>query len=69
MLLRYLKVYKKSILLLVIIIALIVISSVTTGKTAKTAATLAGIGMIYGGISMVIWIMKTPVRKNKDEGL
>jgi amino acid permease len=69
MLLRYLKVYKRTILLVVIIIALIIVSSVTTGNTAKISATLAGVGMIICGISFVLWIVKTPVKKNKDDAL
>jgi small-conductance mechanosensitive channel len=68
MLLRYFKVFRKTILIVVVIIALIVISTVTTGKTAKITAVIAGIGMIYAGISFVFWLIKTPVKKNKDAG-
>lgn len=64
---RYLKVFKKNIVLIILIIALIIISSVTKGKTAATTSVLAGIAMIYGGITFIIWIIRTPVKKEKDE--
>ncbi len=64
---RYLKVFKKKIFLIILIIALIIASSVTKGKTAKTTSVLAGIAMIYGGITFIIWIIRTPVKKEKDE--
>ena len=67
MVVRYLKVYKKSILLALIIIALIVISSLTKGKTASMTSTLAGVVMIYGGITFILWIIRTPTKKEKDE--
>lgn len=67
MLLRYLKVYKRQILLFAIIIALIIISSVTKGKTAIVTSTLAGVAMIYAGISFVLWIIRTPTKKDTDE--
>lgn len=64
---RYLKVYKKNIFLIIVIITLIVVSSVTKGKTATITSTFAGIAMIYGGVSFIIWIIKTPTKKEKDE--
>lgn len=67
MIVRYLKVFKKKIFLIILIIALIIISSLTKGKTATTTSVLAGIAMIYGGISFIVWIIKTPVKKEKDE--
>lgn len=69
MLSRYLKVFRKKIFLAILIIALIIISSVTKGKTAKTTAVLAGIGMIYGGITFILWMIKAPVKKDKDEAI
>jgi uncharacterized membrane protein HdeD (DUF308 family) len=68
MILRYLKVFRRQILLVVLIIALIVISSVTKGKTATTTATLAGVAMIYGAVTFIIYIIKTPTKKDKDDG-
>ncbi len=66
---RYLSVFKNHLFLLVIIIALIIISSLTKGKTAVVTSTIAGIAMIYAGISFVIWLIKTPAKKDKDAGL
>lgn len=68
MLLRYLKVLKGRVFLIIVIIALIIISSVTKGKTATVTATLAGIVMIYLGFVYIMWIIKTPVKKEKDDG-
>ncbi len=64
---RYLKVFKKNILLIIVIITLIIVSSVTKGKTATVTSKLAGIAMIYGGITFIIWIIRTPTKKEKDE--
>ncbi len=64
---RYLKVFKKDILLIIVIITLIVVSSVTKGKTATITSTLAGIAMIFGGITFIVWIIRTPTKKEKDE--
>lgn len=64
---RYLKVFKKNIFLIIVIIALIIVSSVTKGKTASVTSVLAGIAMIYGGITFIIWIIRTPTKKEKDE--
>ena len=69
MLLRYLKVYKKKIALFLVIIALIVVASVTKGKTAIVTSTLAGIAMIYAGFSFIVYIIRTPVKKDLDEGV
>ncbi|MDB5246792.1 MAG: hypothetical protein JWQ40_1186 [Segetibacter sp.] len=67
MFLRYLKVYRRTIILSIIIIGLIIVSSVTKGKTASVTATLAGIVMIYGGFTFIMWIIRTPVKKEKDD--
>ena len=64
---RYLKVFRKKIFLIVVTIALIVISYFTKGKTSKTTSVLAGIALIYSGINYMIWIIKTPTKKEKDE--
>ncbi len=66
---RYLSVFKNQLFLLVLIIALIIISSLTKGRTAVVTSTIAGIVMIYAGISFIIWIIKTPAKKDKDAGL
>ena len=68
MLPRYFKVLKRNLLLIIIIIALIVVSSVTKDKkTARITSIMAGVTMIYLGIKFIIWIIKTPAKKNKDE--
>lgn len=67
MVFRYLKVFKKNIFVVILIITLIIISSKTKGKTATITSTLAGIAMIYAGITFIIWIIKTPTKKEKDE--
>jgi hypothetical protein len=69
MLRKYFPVFKKHLFFLILIIALVVISSLTTGKTATITSTIAGIVMIYAGISFVIWIIKTPIKKDRDEGV
>lgn len=68
MLKRYLKVFKRKILFLIVLIILIVISSVTKGKTAITTSVIAGILMIAVGIYYIYWILRTPVKKETDEG-
>lgn len=67
MLSRYLKVLRKNILLVIVIITLIIVSSVTKGKTATITSTLAGIVMIYSGITFIIWLIRTPTKREKDE--
>jgi len=67
MLTRYLKVFRKKIFLIIITIALIVVSTVTKGKTASITATLAGVALIYAGITYIVWIIRTPTKKEKDE--
>ncbi len=64
---RYFKVYRKQIILLVIIFALVYISSVVKGNIAKTTSVIAGILMIYAAITFVLWIIKTPVKKDNDQ--
>ena len=64
---RYIKLYKKQILLLILIIALVYISSVVKGNIAKTTSVIAGILMIYAGITFVLWIIKTPIKKDNDQ--
>ncbi len=67
MLLRYLKVYRRKIVLFIIIIALIVVASYSKGKTAIVTSTLAGVAMIYAAVSFIYWIIKTPTKKEGDE--
>jgi hypothetical protein len=66
MLKRYWSVYKVNILLIVVIIVLIVISSRTRGKTAKATSIAAGVVMLYLAFKFIIWIVKTPTKKDKD---
>ena len=63
---RYVKVHKKNFFLISFILILIVLSSYTGGMVAKTLAVIAGIAMIYAGISLTIWIFRTPSRNDKD---
>lgn len=66
---RYFKVLKRNFFVIIIIIALIIVSSVTKGKTAKTTSILAGVAMIYLGIVFILWIIRSPVKREKDEGM
>lgn len=66
---RYLKVVGRNLFLIIVIIALIIVSSVTKGKTARTTSILAGVVMIYLGIKFFIWIIRAPVKKDKDEAV
>ncbi len=63
---RYIHVYKHKLFLLLITIVFIVISTVTKGITSRVFAIIAGIAMIYGAISLTLWIIKTPGKKDKD---
>ena len=63
---RYLKVYRKQLLMFIIITGLIYISSVVKGKISKTTAVAAGILMIFVAITFVLWIIKTPIKKDND---
>ncbi|GEO11313.1 hypothetical protein [Segetibacter aerophilus] len=67
--LRYLKVFKRKILLLILVIALIVVSSVTKGKTSVVLSTITGIILIVTAIYYIVWIMRTPTKKESDEAL
>lgn len=65
---RYLKVYRKQLLVLIIIVVLVYISSVSKNKMAgKVTAVAAGIVMIYAAISFVIWIIKTPTKNDNNQ--
>ena len=64
---RYFKVFKRKILLLIIVVALIIGSSVTKGKTATILSTITGILLIVTAVYYIIWIVKTPTKKEKDE--
>jgi amino acid permease len=63
---RYWSVYKINILLIIVIVALIIISSVTRGKTAKATSIAAGVVMLYLAFKFIVWIVKTPAKKEKD---
>ena len=65
---RYLRVYKKQLLVLIIILVLAYISSVSKNKSiAKTTAVATGIIMIVAAISFVVWIIKTPTKKDNNQ--
>jgi len=63
---RYLKVFKRKILALVLVIGLIIVSSITKGRTSVILSTITGIILIVIGIYYIVWIIKTPVKKEKD---
>jgi amino acid permease len=66
MLRRYWSVYKINILLIIVIIALIIVSSVTRGRTAKVTSIAAGVVMLYLAFKFIMWIIKTPAKKDRD---
>ena len=66
---RYLKVFKRKILLLILIVGLIVLSSVTKGKTAVVLSTITGVLLIVIAVYYIIWIIKTPTKKESDEAI
>jgi len=67
MLLKYIKIFWRNILLFAIIIALVIVSSKTQGKTSTITATLAGVVMIYLAAKFILYIIKTPIKTEKDE--
>lgn len=69
MLSRYLKVFWRKVLFLILAIALIVVSSVTKGKTAIVFSTITGIILISVAIYYVVWIIRTPTKTEKDDGV
>jgi len=64
---RYFKVFKRKILALILVAALITASSITKGKTSVVLSTVTGIILIIIGVYYIIWIIKTPVKKENDE--
>lgn len=66
---RYLKVFKRKILLLFVIVGLIVVSSITKGKTSVILSTITGILLIVVAIYYIIWIVRTPTKKESDEAI
>jgi hypothetical protein len=69
MLKRYLWIFKNHLFLLLVIIALVIVATKTTGRTAIVTSTIAGIVMIYAAFRFILWIIRTPARKDKDAGL
>jgi hypothetical protein len=65
---RYFWVFKNHLFLLILIIVLVIIATRSTGKTAVVMSTIAGIVMIYAAFRFILWIIKTPAKKDKDEG-
>lgn len=66
---RYLKIFRRKFLFFIIAVGLIIVSSVTKGKTSTIFSTITGIFLIIVAIYYVIWIIKTPTKKVKDEAL
>lgn len=66
--LRYLKVYKKQLIVLFVIIALVCLSTYLHSKKASSiTAVAAGIVMIGVAIFFLIWIIKTPTKKDNNQ--
>ncbi len=66
---RYLKVFKRKILFLILIVGLIIVSSVTKGKTAVVLSTVTGILLIVIAVYYIVWIIRTPTKKESDEAI
>lgn len=66
---RYLSVFRNHVFLILILLALIIVSTVTQGKISTYTATFTGIVMIYAAIVFTVWIIRTPSKKNNDEGI
>lgn len=66
---RYLKVFKRKIFLLVLIVALITASSITKGKIAVVLSTITGLFLIVIAVYYIIWIFRTPTKKESDEAI
>ncbi len=64
---RYIHIFKSHIFILAVLIALVIISYITIGRTSVVTSITAGIVMIYIGVVVAIWIIRTPSKKNKDE--
>jgi len=66
---RYFKVFKRKILALILVAGLITVSSVTKGKTSVVLSTITGVILIIIGVYYIVWIIRTPVKKEKDEAV
>lgn len=66
---RYLKVFKRKFILLILVILLVTASSLTKGKTAVLFSTVTGVLLIAVAIYYIVWIMRTPTKKENDEAL
>jgi amino acid permease len=64
---RYFNVLRRHFVVLILIIALVIISSVTKGKISVVTSYAAGALMIYAAISFIVYIIKTPAKKSKEE--
>ena len=67
MILRYLRVYSKQLIFLAVIIALVIISSRDRGIIGKVTTYAAGGLMIIAGVLFIIWIIRTPVKKDNNQ--
>jgi Ca2+/Na+ antiporter len=66
---RYLSVFRNHVILMLLLLALIIFSSRTNGRLSVYTSVFTGILMIYAAIVFTIWIIRTPSKKNKDEGI
>jgi len=66
---RYFSVFKKHIYLISLLVVLVIVSSIATGTLSTVTSVMAGAMMIIMGLAVTIWIVKTPAKRTKEEGL
>lgn len=66
---RYLSVFRNHVILILICLILTVVSSRTNGKLSTYTSVFTGLLLIYAAIVFTIWIIKTPSKRNKNEGI
>ncbi|MCW3080981.1 hypothetical protein [Segetibacter sp.] len=55
--------------MLILVVVLVIFSSITKGKTSVVLSTVTGIVLIVTAIYYIVWIIKTPTKKESDEAL
>ena len=64
---RYFNVFRHQVVLLVLMIVLIAVSELTEGTISTVTKITAGAMMIYTAIMYVVWLIKAPTAKMKEE--
>lgn len=64
---RYLKIYKWKIILSIAVVALTYYSAIHKGNYSKIAAYIVGVSLIYLASTFVIWIIRTPIKKDNNK--